>query len=141
MYPHCKAILDGMMQDAKDEMKAMDPCELGSWERAVNCGDAAWLTRGYHSQNCTFPVCNYMNGAVLYCNHLCQRGKDKVVGDLFQGTSKSAEGCGASTVFEQAKKEGLKFEVHFEDEDSSSPLSIRQNYPKTQLMLCAVCFP
>jgi len=137
MYPHCKAILDGMMQEAKDEMKAMDPSELGSWERAVTCGDAAWLTRGYHSQNCTFHVRNYMNGAVLYCDHCCQRGKDKVVGDLFQGTSKSAEGCGASTVFEQAKKEGLKIEVHFEDGDSSSPLSLRQHYPKTQLMLCA----
>ena len=104
MYPHCKAILDGMMQEAKDEMKAMDPSELGSWERAVTCGDTAWLTWGYHSQNCIFYVRNYMNGAVLYCDHLCQRGKDKVVeGDLFQGTSKSAEGCGASTVFEQAK--------------------------------------
>ena len=54
--------------------------------------------------------------------------KDKVVkGDLFQGTSKAA-----STVFELAKKEGLKIEVH-----SSSPLSLRQYYPKTQLMLCA----
>jgi len=41
MYPHCKAILDGMMQEAKDEMKAMDPSELGSWERAVTCGNAA----------------------------------------------------------------------------------------------------
>jgi len=29
------------MQEAKDEMKAMDPSELGSWERAVTCGNAA----------------------------------------------------------------------------------------------------
>ena len=84
LYPHCKAILDGTMQEAKDEMKAMDPSELGSWECAVTCGDAAWLTRGYHSQNCTFHVRNYMIGAVLYCDHLCQRVKDKIVeGDLF----------------------------------------------------------
>ena len=133
MYPYCKAILDGMCQEAKEEMKAMDPSELGSWERAVTSGDAAWLTRGYHSQNCTFHVHNYMNGAVLYYHHLCQRGKDTVVeGDLYQGTSKSAEGYGASIVFEQAKKEGLQIEVHFEDGDSSSPLSLRQYYPKTQ---------
>jgi len=129
-----------MMQEAKEEiktMKAMDPSELGSWERAVTCGNAAWLTWGYRSQNCTFHVRYYMNGAVLYYDHLCQRGKDKVTeGDLFQGTSKSAEGCGASTVFEHAKKGGLKIEVHFEDGDFSSPLSLRQYYPKTQLMLC-----
>ena len=43
------------------------------------------------------------------------KGVKVVEGDLFQGTPKSAEGCGASTVFEQAKKEGLKIEVHFED--------------------------
>ena len=75
MYPHCEAILNGMCQEAKEEMKAMKPSELGSWERAVTSGDAAWLTRGYHSQNCTFHVRNYMNGAVLYYRHLCQRGK------------------------------------------------------------------
>ena len=137
MYPHCKAILDGMCQEVKEEMKAMDPSELGSWERAVTYGDAAWLTRGYHSQNCTFHIRNYMNGAVLYYRHLCQRGKDTVVEEeLYQGTSKSAEGYGASMVFEQAKEEGLQIEAHFEDGDSSSPLSLREYYPDTQLMLC-----
>jgi len=71
MYPHCEAILDGIMQEAKDETKA--------WELGVcmTCGDAAWLTWGYHSQNCSFHVRNYMNGTVLYYDHLCQRGKDK----------------------------------------------------------------
>jgi len=35
-----------------------------------------------------------------------KRDKDAVVeGDLFLGTSKSAEGCGASIVFEQATKD------------------------------------
>ena len=130
-------ILDGMYQEVKEEMKAMDPSELGSWKHSVTSGDAAWLTRVYHSQNCTFHVRNYMNGAVLYYHHLSQRGKDKVVeGDLYQGTSKSAEGYGASIVFEQAKKEGLQIEVHFEDGVSSSPLSLRQYYPETVLMLC-----
>ena len=137
MYPHCEAILNGMCQEAKEEMKAMKPSELGSWERAVTSGDAAWLTRGYHSQNCTFHVRNYMNGAVLYYRHLCQRGKDTVVeGDLYQGTSKFAEGYGASMVFEQAKKEGLQIEVHFEDGDSSSPLSLKEFYPEAQLIIC-----
>ena len=70
-------------------------------------------------------ICNYMNGAVLYYHHLCQRGKDTVVeGELYQGTSKSAEGYGASMVFKQAKEEGLQIEVHFEDGDSSSSLDV-----------------
>ena len=71
-----------------------------------------------------------MNGAVLYYHHLCVRGKDTIVEeDLYQGTSKSAEGYGASIVFEQAKKEGLQIEVHFENGDSSSPLSLRNIFP------------
>ena len=140
MYPYTKEILDGMCEEAKAEMRAMDPKQLGSWERAVTSGDAAWLTRGVHSQNCTFHVRNYMNGAVLYYRHLCQRGKDTVVeGDLYPGTANYAEGYGAFLVFEQSKKEGLQIEVHFEDGDSTSPLSLRQFYPdksKTKLMLC-----
>ena len=31
------------IEEAKDEMKAMDPSELGSWEHAVTCGNAADL--------------------------------------------------------------------------------------------------
>ena len=117
MYPYCRAILDCMCEEPKEEMNAMDPRELGSWEHAVSSGNAAWLNRGYHSQNCTFHVPIDMIGAVLYDHHLCQRGKDTMVeGDLHQGTSKSAEGCDASKVFEQAKKEGLQIEVHIEDQ-------------------------
>ena len=54
MYPYCKAILDGMCEEPKEDMKAMDPRELRSWERAVTSDDAAWLTRGYHSQTALF---------------------------------------------------------------------------------------
>ena len=51
------------------------------------------MTRGFHSRNATFSICN---GALLYCKHLCQSGRDTLVeGELYKGTSKSAEGYAA----------------------------------------------
>ena len=44
---------------AKKSMKQKNDIELGSFENAVTCGDAAWLTRGYHSQNATYTLRNY----------------------------------------------------------------------------------
>ena len=109
MYPYTKEILDGMCEEAKAEMRAMDPKQLGSWERAVTSGDAAWLTRGFHSQNCTFHVRNYMNGAVLYYRHLCQRGKDTVVeGDLYPGTAKYAEGYVLSLFLSRLRRKACR---------------------------------
>ena len=49
-----------------------------------------------------------MNGALLYYHHLCQKGRDKIVeGDLYLGTSKSAEGYDARITFQRAKEEGI----------------------------------
>ena len=44
MYPHVKEILDEMCSLAKESMKSMDSSVLGSYDNAVTCGDAAWLT-------------------------------------------------------------------------------------------------
>lgn len=57
-------------------MKEEPPEKMGSWNKAVTVADGAWLTRGFHSQNFTFHVRDYMKNSVLYYHHLCQRGKD-----------------------------------------------------------------
>ena len=41
--------------------------------------DGTWQTRGWHSKNATFSIRNYMNGALLYYKHTCQKGKDVIV--------------------------------------------------------------
>ena len=46
MYPVVKSMIDEACEEAKAEMKAKDPSELGSWERAVTTADGCWLTRG-----------------------------------------------------------------------------------------------
>ena len=48
-------------------------------------------------QNATFPIRNYLNGALLYYHHICQRGGDDniIKEELYKGTSKSAEGYAA----------------------------------------------
>ena len=123
MYPHVKAILDEICEEAKDKIKVMDPSALGSWNNAV------WLTRGFHSQNCTFSL--------LYYEHLCERGVDDVSeGDLFPGTSKAAEGYGADCVFRKAKSEDMNIKIHFQHRESSSPKSLFKYFPDCDLKLC-----
>ena len=48
------------------------------------------------------------------------RGSDSIVSnDLYQGTAKSAEGYLAGVLFQQAKEEGCKIVVNWQDQDSS----------------------
>ena len=74
------------MKTAKDDM---DKTELGSWAHAVTAGDAVWLTKGYHSQNSTCTIRNYMNNSLLYYKHQSHKGKDTVTAEsTYDGTSK-----------------------------------------------------
>ena len=103
MYPVVKAMLDDLCEVAKREMKEKNDGDLGSWKRAVTTADGTWQTRGWHSKNATFTIRNYLNGALLYYHHLCQKGRDKIVeGDFYLGTSKSAEGYAARITFQRA---------------------------------------
>ena len=133
-------MLTELCEEAKGEMKALDPTALGSWQRAITTADGVWLTRKF-SQNASFTVRNYQNNSLLYFVHLCMRGKNTVVGgELFRVTSKSAEGHAASMAFGQAKEDGMHIEVHWQDGDSSSSNSFREHYPdetRSKVMLCA----
>ena len=121
MYPVVKAMLDEVCEVAKQEMKEKGEEELGSWKHAVTTADGMWQTRGWHSKNATFTIRNYLNGALLYYHHLCQKGRDKVIQEeLYLGTSKSAEGFAARVTFARAREEGMQVDVHWQDADSSS---------------------
>ena len=134
MYPVVKSFLDDI---AKEEMKAKDKNELGSWKRAVTVGDGTWHTRGWHSKNATFTIRNYLKGALLYYHHLCQKGKDYVIEEeLYKGTSKSAEGYAARLTFQRAKYEGMDVAIHWQDADSSSAKVVNELFPKAEVMLC-----
>ena len=126
MYPVVKAMVDDLCEVAKREMKEKNDGDLGSWKRAVTTADGTWQTRGWHSKNATFTIRNYLNGALLYYHHLCQKGRDKIVeGDLYLGTSKSAEGYAARITFQRAKEEGMDVAIHWQDADSSSAKAVR----------------
>ena len=110
MYPIVKAMLDDICETAKQEMKDKKEDELGSWQRAVTVADGTWQTRGWHSKNAMFTIRNYLNGALLYYHHLCQKGRDEVIEEeLYKGTSKSSEGYAASVTFQRAKDEGMLY--------------------------------
>ena len=133
MYPIVKEMLDKVCEVGKKEMKAKPPSELGSWKNAVTTADGTWQTRGWHSKNATFTL----NGALLYYEHLCQKGSDDIVeGDLYPGTSKSSEGYAAHITFQKAKEEGMNVAVHWQDADSSSAKALRKVFPKAEIMLC-----
>lgn len=93
-HPVVKSILDEICEMGKSEMKAKDPTELGSWQRAVTTSDGCWLIRGHHSQCCTFVVINFPNWVhiVLWaCMHEGQQQhlRLRVVG----GNSQSCRGA------------------------------------------------
>ena len=80
---------------------------------------------------------NYYNGALLYYKHLCQRGRDNIVeGELYKGTSKSMEGFAAWEVMHQAREEGMKLAVHWQDSDSSSAKPVAECFPECKIMIC-----
>ena len=109
MFPIVNKMLDELCETAKQEMRDMGAEQLGSWARAVTAADGVWHTRGWHSKNATFSIRNYLNGALLYYMHVCQRGRDRIIDDeLYQGTSKSAECYAASVTFKKAKEEGMQ---------------------------------
>ena len=57
--------------------------------------------------------------------------------ELYQGTSKSAEGYAASITFKKAKEEGMQVAIHWQDADSSSANAVREVFPDAEIMLCS----
>ena len=136
MRPVVKNQLDKICSQAIEEMKRMDPSEIGLWKNAVTSGDVCWLTRGF-SQNETVIIQNYTNNALLYYTYLSQRGsKDET---LHMGTSKAAEGEGLNKLFKQASNEGMHISAHMQDFDSSSIVALREHFKDdtTSVMLFA----
>ena len=124
MYPHVKDILDGICLEARKEMQDMDQKQLGSWRRAVTCGDAVWLTR-------------YLTGALLYYYHICQKGSDDLCEDeIYEGTSKAAEGFGANEVFKLMVRHQMNVECHIQDGDSTSGNVVLQHFPLCRVLRC-----
>ena len=134
MYPIVKSMLDKICESAKQEMKDKKEDELGSWKRAVTFADGTWQTRGWHSKN---AIRNYLNGALLYYHHICQRGRDDIIKEeLYKGMSKSAEGYAARITFRRAKEEGMQVAVHWQVADSSSANAVSEVFPDAEIMIC-----
>lgn len=140
VYPSAKTMLDNMCEKAKEVMKKKDKNLLGSWERAVTTSDGCWLIRGFHSQCATFVFIDFITGGILYYGHLCMRGSNSISdSDLWEGTSKSAEGQLAQLLFAKAKEEGMNIALNWQDQDSTAEISFRSVFPDSELnreMLC-----
>ena len=94
------------------------------------------MKHGHHSKNFTFSIRNYYTGALLYRTHLCQKGRDTLINEeLYQGTSKGAEGYAARLTFKKAKEEGINIAIHWQDADSSSN-AMTEHFPDAEVMIC-----
>ena len=123
-----------MCEVAKNEMKALDPTIVGSWQRAITSSYRTWLTRGKFSQNCTFIIRNYMNNSWLYFVHLCIQGKDVSRDQLYCGTAKVQKDMQLILLLNKQRM----IEVQWQDADSSSSKAFRIHYPdedKSKVML------
>ena len=108
-FPHIKDILDDMCEEEKEYLKALAPTQLGSWSRGVMTCDGCWQIRGHFSQNCTFVIKKFLTGGLLYYGHLSMRGADTICNEeLWEGTSKAAEGHLAQVLWAKAKEKGFK---------------------------------
>ena len=108
-HPFVKSILDDICKLGKSEMKAKDPSEQGSWQRAVTTSDGCWLIRGHHSQCCTFVIINFLTGCTLYYGHVCIRGSNNICdAELWEGTAKAAEGHLAAVNWQDADSSSAK---------------------------------
>ena len=115
----------------------MDQDKLGSWSRAVTSADGTWMTHGFHSKNSTFTIHNYFTGTLLYRKHLSQKGRDRLIDEeLYQGTSKGAEGYAARLTFKRTKEEDMNIAIHWQDADSSSSNAGADHFPTTKIMIC-----
>ncbi len=139
-HPIVKSTLNDICDMGKRKMRAKDPTELGSWQRAVTTSDDCWLIRGHHSQCCTFVIINYLSGCTLYFGHACMRGSNNICdAELWEGTAKAAEGHLAEVCFTKAKEEEMVIAVNWQDADSSSAKSFRYVFPDSSLSRVMLC--
>lgn len=137
VYPHITDILNEMCEEEKDRMKELDDGELGSGKRTVVTPDGVWHTRSHFSKNGSFIIKNYLTGGLLWYGHKCMRERDDVVQeDLFEGTAKSMEKILAEECYKEAKEEGCKVEVVWQDGNSSSAKSVKKYHPEREILTC-----
>ena len=90
----------------------------------------------WSSQQETTTIRNYYNGALLYRKHLCQIGRDDIIKEeLYQGTSKGAEGYAARLTFKKAKDKGMNIAIQWQDADSSAKAVI-DHFLNAEIMIC-----
>ena len=77
-----------------------------------------------------------MTGGLLWYGHKCMRGKDVVDDDLYEGTAKLMEGFLVEECYKEAKDEGFKVKVVWQDVDSSAAKSVRQQFPEAKVFKC-----
>ncbi|CAH1242172.1 Hypp6482 [Branchiostoma lanceolatum] len=84
----------------------MEPTKVGSWKRAVTCGNGVYHTRGHHSKSMSALLVDYGENALLAAVRICMRGKGVRLKDgvpMLPGTSKAAEGYGFELTWEEMR--------------------------------------
>ena len=74
---------------------------------------------------------------LFFTASICQKGRDDIIEEeLYQGTSKGAEGYAARLTFKKAKEEGMNIAIQWQDADSSSAKAVTDHFPNAKIMIC-----
>ena len=89
------------------------------------------------SKNGLLIIRNYLTGGLFWYGHISMHGRDYVVQDeLYEGTAKSTWGVLADKCYEQAKTEGCKVKVVWQDGDSIAAISVSLHHPTGKVYKC-----
>ena len=56
--------------------------------------------------------------------------------ELYQGTSKGAEGYATRLTLKKAKDEGMNIAIQWQDANSSSAKAVTDHFPNAEIMIC-----
>jgi len=123
------------------EALAKSSCEQVQ-QQIINCGDklnwtaafdSIYLTRGYHSNNCSATLHDYSSHEICWFAHRTKRGP----GAKLQGTSGGAEGEGdmLHTILEEVKAKGFKVTQIIMDHDTSGGNIVCSVFPEVTVAI------
>ena len=75
---------------------------------------------------------------LFFIASICQKGRDDIIKEeLYQGTSKGAEGYAARLTFKKAKDKGMIIAIQWQDADFSSAKAVTDHFPNAEIMMHA----
>ena len=111
------------------QQRIIDRGDKLNWTAAF---DGFYLTRGYHSNNCSATLHDYSTDKICWFAHRTKKGP----GANWQGTSGGAEGDMLRTILEEVKAKGFEVNQIIMDHDTSGGNIACSVFPEVRITYC-----